>query len=286
LVPEIVAIFSAMGWAGDSILVRLGLQKSNIVAAMFFSFFLSVILIGSYVLTFVPLDSFRSPAIAYFLVSGCLQPLIARALYYEGITRVGVSRAGPLRGVEPLFAAVIAVTVLQERPGLPVFVGTLLIVTSLWLITGGSGREKKWRLVDTVFPLGAALTSAISQTLRKQGLNLLPNPFIATLTVTLTSLALFFVVIGFTQRVHLLRVNRSGLLLFVGAACTATAAQVMNFIALGQGDVAVILPLLNTTPLFSVLFSSLFLRQFETVTARVIFGAAVMVAGVAIIATR
>jgi drug/metabolite transporter (DMT)-like permease len=286
LLPEIVAIFSAMGWAGDSILVRLGLQKSNIVAAMFFSFFLSVILIGSYVLTFIPLDSFRSPAIAYFLVSGCLQPLIARALYYEGITRVGVSRAGPLRGVEPLFAAVIAVTVLHERPGLPVFVGTVLIVTSLWLITGGSGSERKWRLVDTAFPLGAALTSAISQTLRKQGLNLLPDPFIATLTVTLTSLVLFFIVIGFTRRVHLLRVNRSGLLLFVGAACIATAAQVMNFIALGQGDVAVILPLLNTTPLFSVLFSSLFLRQFETVTARVIFGAAVMVAGVAIIATR
>jgi drug/metabolite transporter (DMT)-like permease len=220
------------------------------------------------------------------LVSGCLQPLIARALYYEGITRVGVSRAGPLRGVEPLFAAVIAVTVLHERPGLPVFVGTVLIVTSLWLITGGSGSERKWRLVDTAFPLGAALTSAISQTLRKQGLNLLPDPFIATLTVTLTSLVLFFIVIGFTRRVHLLRVNRSGLLLFVGAACIATAAQVMNFIALGQGDVAVILPLLNTTPLFSVLFSSLFLRQFETVTARVIFGAAVMVAGVAIIATR
>jgi drug/metabolite transporter (DMT)-like permease len=286
LLPEIVAIFSAMGWAGDSILVRLGLQKSNIVAAMFFSFFLSVILIGSYVLTFIPLDSFRSPAIAYFLVSGCLQPLIARALYYEGITRVGVSRAGPLRGVEPLFAAVIAVTVLHERPGLPVFVGTVLIVTSLWLITGGSGSDRKWRLVDTAFPLGAALTSAISQTLRKQGLNLLPDPFIATLTVTLTSLVLFFIVIGFTRRVHLLRVNRSGLLLFVGAACIATAAQVMNFIALGQGDVAVILPLLNTTPLFSVLFSSLFLRQFETVTARVIFGAAVMVAGVAIIATR
>jgi drug/metabolite transporter (DMT)-like permease len=46
------------------------------------------------------------------------------------------------------------------------------------------------------------------------------------------------------------------------------------------------LPLLNTTPLFSVLFSSLFLRQFETVTARVILGAVVMVAGVVTITSR
>jgi drug/metabolite transporter (DMT)-like permease len=286
LFPEIIAIISAMGWAGDSILVRLGLQKSNILAAMFVSFFLSVLLIGSYVLSFVSLDSFRSPAIVYFLISGCLQPLIARALYYEGITRVGVSRAGPLRGVEPLFAAIIAVTVLDERPGLPVFIGTVLIVTSLWLITGGSAGERKWRLVDSTFPLGAALTSAISQTLRKQGLNILPDPFIATVTVTLTSLLLFSIFIGVTRRAHLLRVNRSGLVFFVGAALTATGAQVMNFVALGRGEVAVILPLLNTTPLFSVLFSSLFLRQFETVTARVILGAVVMVAGVVTITSR
>jgi uncharacterized membrane protein len=286
LFPEIIAIFSAMGWAGDSILVRLGLQKSNILAAMFVSFFLSVLLIGSYVLSFVSLDSFRSPAIVYFLISGCLQPLIARALYYEGITRVGVSRAGPLRGVEPLFAAVIAVTVLDERPGLPVFVGTVLIVTSLWLITGGSAGERKWRLVDSAFPLGAALTAAISQTLRKQGLNILPDPFVASVTVTVTSLLIFLVFVGVTRRAHLLRVNRSGLVFFVGAALTATAAQVMNFVALSRGEVAVILPLLNTTPLFSVLFSSLFLRQFETVTARVILGAVVMVAGVVTITSR
>ena len=31
---EVVAIFSAMGWSGDSVLVRLGLRKSNIFAAM------------------------------------------------------------------------------------------------------------------------------------------------------------------------------------------------------------------------------------------------------------
>jgi drug/metabolite transporter (DMT)-like permease len=245
-----------------------------------------VVLIGSYVLTFVSLESFRSPAIIYFLISGCLQPLIARALYYKGITRIGVSRAGPLRGVEPLFAAVIAMTVLHERPGLQVLVGTVLIVTSLWLITGGSGGERKWRLVDAALPLGAALASAISQTLRKQGLNILPDPFVATLTVTVTSLLLFFFFIGVTRRADLLRINRSGLVFFVGAALVATGAQVMNFNALARGEVAVILPLLNTTPLFSVLFSSLFLKQFETVTARVIFGAVVMVAGVAIIASR
>jgi hypothetical protein len=35
---EVVAIFSAMGWAGDSVLVRLGLRQSNIFAAMLVSY--------------------------------------------------------------------------------------------------------------------------------------------------------------------------------------------------------------------------------------------------------
>jgi drug/metabolite transporter (DMT)-like permease len=45
-------------------------------------------------------------------------------------------------------------------------------------------------------------------------------------------------------------------------------------------------PLLNTTPLFTVLFSVLFLRGVERVTLRVALGAIVMVAGVAVIALR
>jgi drug/metabolite transporter (DMT)-like permease len=284
--PELFAIFSAMGWGVDSILVRLGLQKSSIFAAMFVSFLVSVLLIGSYALMFIPLESFQSPAIVYFLISGCLQPLIARALYYEGLTRIGVARAAPLRGIEPFFATVIAVAVLQERPGPAVFVGTALIVGSLWLITGETPAGKRWRLVDTVFPLGAALSSAVSQTLRKQGLKILPDPFVATLSVTVTSLVLFLFFIGVTRRTHLLRVERPSRLFFIAAALLATGAQVMNFTALGRGEVAVILPLLNTTPLFSVVFSGLFLRRFETVNARIIIGAAVMVAGVAIITTR
>ena len=38
---ELIAIFSAMGWAADSVLVRLGLRQSNIFAAMLVSYVVS-----------------------------------------------------------------------------------------------------------------------------------------------------------------------------------------------------------------------------------------------------
>jgi DME family drug/metabolite transporter len=286
LLAEIIAIFSAMGWAGDAVLVRLGTRKSNIFAAMLVSYGVSIALVWIYLLATTSLDFLRSPAMVFFLISGCLQPLFARALYYEGFSRIGVARAGPLRGAEPFFATAIAVTFLHEHPTLPVYIGTVLIVASIWVISWRDSGQAKWRLRDAGFPLGAALVSAISQTLRKQGLKILPNPFVATATVTSTSLVWLLIFVCTTKRTHLLRMKRESLVFFVCAALIACSAQLSNFVAIARGDLSVIIPLLNTTPLFNVVFSALFLRNVETVTPRIVFGAIVMVTGVALITLR
>jgi drug/metabolite transporter (DMT)-like permease len=275
-----------MGWAADSILVRFGLRRSNIFAAMMVSYAVSVACTWSYLIATTSLEFLRSPAMIYYLISGCMQPLFARALYYEGITRIGVARAGPLRGIEPLFASAIAVAFFHERPGWRVFCGTLLIVGSLWLISGKQAGDTKWRLLDAVFPIGAALISAVSQSLRKQALAIIPDPFVAVAVVTTVSLILLLGFVFATRRTEQLRVERAGLFFFVCAALIAASAQVANFIALGRGQLSVIIPLLNTTPLFTVLFSAIFLRRIETVNLRIAGGAALMVGGVVLITSR
>jgi drug/metabolite transporter (DMT)-like permease len=275
-----------MGWSIDSVLVRLGLRKSNIFAAMLMSYGISITCVWTYLIATTSLDFLNSPAMIYYIVSGCIQPLLARALFYEGITRIGVARAGPLRGVEPLFAAIIGVTILNEEPGLFVYLGTVLIVGSLWLISGKQQGDTTWRLVDALLPITAALISTISQALRKQALKIIPDPFVAVAMVTTVSLILLLVFVLGTGRARQFRMPRQSFVYFLCAALVATVAQVLNFIALGRGQLAVIIPLLNTTPLFSVFFSALFLRNVETVNSRVIFGATLMVAGVVLITSR
>jgi uncharacterized membrane protein len=286
LLAEITAIFSAMGWASDSVLVRLGLRRSNIFAAMLMSFAVSTACMWSYLIATTSLEFLSSPAMIYFVVSGCVQPLLARALFYEGITRIGVARAGPLRGTEPLFATIIGVSFLHEDPGALVYLGTILIMTSLWLISGHQDGAAKWRLLDTAFPISAALVSAISQSLRKQGLKILPDPFVAVAIVTTVSLILFLIFVLTTGRAQSVRMERQSLSFFLAAAFLATAAQVLNFVALGRGELSVIIPLLNTTPLFTVLLSVLFLRKVETVNRRIVFGALLMFAGIVTITSR
>ena len=286
LLAEITAIFSAMGWASDSVLVRLGLRRSNIFAAMLMSFAVSTACMWSYLIATTSLEFLSSPAMIYFVISGCVQPLLARALFYEGITRIGVARAGPLRGTEPLFATIIGVSFLHEEPGALVYMGTILIMTSLWLISGQHDGAAKWRLLDTAFPISAALVSAISQSLRKQGLKILADPFVAVAVVTTVSLILFLIFVLITGRAKSLSMERQGFSFFLAAALLATAAQVLNFVALGRGELSVIIPLLNTTPLFTVLLSVLFLRKVETVNRRIVFGALLMFAGIVTITSR
>ena len=277
---------SAMGWAADSVLVRFGLRKSNIFAAMLVSYAVSVSCVWTYLITTTSLEFLASPAMSYYLISGCIQPLFARALFYEGITRIGVSRAGPLRGIEPLFATAIAMVVFQEQPGWWVFLGTLLIVTSLWLISGKQQGETKWRLIDALFPISAALISAISQSLRKQALQIIPDPFVAVAVVTTVSLILLLGFVAATRRTHQLKMNPEALRFFLCASVIATLAQVANFVALARGELSVIIPLLNTTPLFTVFFSAIFLRAVETINLRIAFGAILMVGGVVLITSR
>ncbi len=79
---------------------------------------------------------------------------------------------------------------------------------------------------------------------------------------------------------------REGFIFYFCAALIATSAQVANFIALGWGQLSVIIPLLNTTPLFTVFLSAVFLRNVETVNLRIVLGAVLMVAGVVLITSR
>jgi drug/metabolite transporter (DMT)-like permease len=284
--PEFIAVLSAMGWAGDAVLVSIGARASNVVAAAFMSYAFAALALWTSLLVFFPLEQLGSRATIYFVLSGCLQPLLARILYYTGLTRIGVSRAGPLRGAEPLLSVSIAVLFLHERPSLFVYGGAALIVASVWLVLWRSEGEGQARLLDYFFPLGAALCGAVSQNLRKSGLLVLPDPYAGAAISTSTSLIIFAVFLLATGKIGLARPRRESLPFFGSAAVVSTGAQVLNYAALNGGDVSAMVPLLNTTPLFTVLFSVVFLRGVERVTLRVALGAILMVAGVAVIALR
>ena len=285
--PEIVPFLSAMGWAVDSILVRKGARTSSVLSAAFLSYVVTTVLTWSYVAINFPLSIVRSPAAFYFMASGTLQPLLARIFLYIGIDRLGVARAMPLRGTGPLFAVAIAVFFLQERPALPVYLGGLFIVAGGWLVLYRKGQASSdWRLLDALYPLLAAFLAAVSQNFRRAGLLILPNPFVAGAVTTGTSLTIFVIYLWIKRQFPVVIPSRESLPYFGPTAFVSAVSQLLVFTSLNLGEVSVMIPLLNTTPLFSLLFSAIFLKDLERVTLPIVLGAVSLLGGALLITAR
>jgi DME family drug/metabolite transporter len=286
MTSEIWAIVSAAAWAVDSILVRKGTAFSNASTAAFISFFVCVIVLVPYIFLDYPAATIFHPANLYFVASGLIQPAIVRVLFYVGIVRLGVSRAGPLRGTAPLFTMAIAFFALSERPGLFVYAGAALTVAGTWLVSYRREGEAKWRKIDLLFPLGAAVLASVSQNIRKMGLLTIDAPLVASTVSSATSFACLLVSLSVSGKWGSLKINRGSLPYYGGAAIFALAGQLCNFIALHQGQVSVVSPIINTTPLFVIGLTALFLRGEEKITRNVVLGVILLVAGIAVITAR
>ena len=283
---EIWALLSAAAWAVDSILVRKGTAFSNASTAAFVSFLVSVLFLVPYIFWQFPSEKIFHSANLYFVASGVIQPAMVRVLFYMGIIRLGVSRAGPLRGTAPLFTLALAFFVLRERPGPFVYAGAVLTVLGTWLVSYRRAGEANWRTVDILFPLGAALLASVSQNIRKLGLLTMDEPLIASTVSSTTSFLCLLVSLGVSGTLGSLKF-RGGCLPYYGlAALFALVGQLFNFHALHAGEVSVVSPIINTTPLFIIAFTAVFLRGEEKITKLVVIGSILLVAGIAVITGR
>ena len=283
---EIWALLSAAAWAVDSILVRKGTAFSNASTAAFVSFLVSVLFLVPYIFWQFPSEKIFHSANLYFVASGVIQPAMVRVLFYMGIIRLGVSRAGPLRGTAPLFTLALAFFVLSERPGPFVYAGAILTVLGTWLVSYRRAGEANWRTVDIMFPLGAALLASVSQNIRKMGLLTMDEPLIASTVSSTTSFLCLLVSLGVSGTLRSLKFRGGCLPYYVAAALFALVGQLFNFHALHAGEVSVVSPIINTTPLFIIAFTAVFLRGEEKITKLVVIGAIMLVAGIAVITGR
>jgi drug/metabolite transporter (DMT)-like permease len=221
--------------------------------------------------------------IAPFLIAGAIAPGLSNLFITVGIREAGSSRASVAFGMAPLFAVTIAVVVFDERPGAVVLLGALLIVCGGVALALERERPHHVRRIGIAIALlGAALFALRDNLVRDESLHTEVPSMTAGVVMLASSLVVTsgFVLVRRHQVVWPGRVVGRWLVpgTFVGLSYVAL------FEAFYRGTVSVVAPIVATESLFGVAFSALLLHEAERVGWRLVLGAALVVAGGALIA--
>lgn len=276
----LTALGAAFFFGFAHILVRYGLRTGSPTTAITFN----LVTMGAVLLAVMgPWADWTqavAPAVRWFMLAGALAPLTTQFLFYAAIARVGVARASPLRNTSPLFAGLLAVAWLGEQWTPALVSGTVLIILGATVLgMRDAGALTTFRKRDLSFALGAAILGGVASPIRKFGYSILTSVPLAICLTLLGSLAGLFLYLVAWRGYRDVRVNR-GTVLWFGLSGVVTSCGITSYmLSLSMGDVVLVDPLIATTPLFSVTFTHLLLKEQERVTSRAVIGAVLICAG-------
>jgi drug/metabolite transporter (DMT)-like permease len=235
---------------------------------------------------FVDWSASAAPAAALFAAVGLFYPAVVTLLTFVGNRRLGPTVAGTIGSTTPLFAVLGAALFLGEVPGAREIAATAVIVMGTIALSrpaagplAPAARSALW------MPWSGALLRALAQLVSKAGLVLWPSPLAAALVSYSVSAVIVWIAALLVPAALAGGYTRRGVAWFVTTGVLNGASVLSMYYALATGPVRVVAPIIATYPLFTLSLSALFLEH-ERMTARIVGGVVLIVAGVIMLVAR
>lgn len=219
----------------------------------------------------------------YFFLAGILHPGIFYVLLLISIQRLGPARAITLKGTSPFWGVAIAVAFLGERPNLAIYSGLFLVGFGVMYLT--SERSGKIGATGNVlWPLAAAFFSGLAPNLAKVALRYLESPFLGVIFAVGGGIVAIFIAncllsVREEGQFWLKAVPLNRTLLFLPLGFFSSIGFIVYYSALQVGQVAVVIPLVQTAPFFAIILSRLLIQKHEGVNLRLVASAVAVVLG-------
>lgn len=267
------------------VFVRRGLVYSNALTGSVISLGTGAVIFWLLLLAFVPLSALHNPGVGYFIAGGVFAPAIGQTLGYIGMERIGVARASAIVNTSPIFSSILAVVLLGEVWGFQNILGTCFVIVGVVILSSSKSAAVDWQKKDLIYPILGAVVFGISTNLRKTGLTVIPEPLLAAAVTVGTGFFVLLIIIRFKGGKKVLCFDGDGNRWLFGAALINTGAILSFFTALNVGQIVRVEPVVACNPLLTILWTSIFLRQIEQLTGRIILGGLVTVAGTVLVVT-
>jgi drug/metabolite transporter (DMT)-like permease len=219
-----------------------------------------------------------------FLLAGLISPGAAQIFVTTAIREAGASRVSMVFGSAPLVSVAIALTVLHEPARAPLLVGAVLVVAGGIELARERERPAHVRRLGLAYAFaGATLFAARDNLVRHLAVGRTAVPPAVAAATALLGGTLLVALWALATQGSRERQRFRAWLRFVPAGLVFGGSYVSLFEAYYRGRVTVVAPLVAVESLFGVALAALFLRESELVGRRLLLGAALIVAGGAVI---
>lgn len=241
-------------------------------------------------------------AAAVFALGGMLGPGMGRILSITAISRIGATRASPVKSAaQPIVAVMLGVLVLSETLELSRFVGILVTLGGVLIVVRSGQRTSSpiaGKAVDVqvrppivhglrvlVWPVAAGTAFATADLVRKGGMQLMDDAVFGGAVGVGVALGIWGTILLVRgEGPALVRdIGTQDSRWFLASGMASGAAQVLMLSALRDGDLSLVGPIVSIQPILIALISRVFIQRLEKVGVAVIAAAVMAVAGTILI---
>ncbi|WP_420967728.1 EamA family transporter [Bradyrhizobium sp. B120] len=279
----IYAFASAIFLGAGVVLAQLGLRTVEPLSG-------AAISVPSFTLLFLvlsPLILHGEPVVwrglPIFMAIGLFFPASLTLLTFASNRALGPVITSTLGNLAPLFAVAAAVVLLHEPLEPQQLIGLVVAVAGAAIITVTRPRDLgHWRSWALLLPLASALVRGIVPPIAKLGLAIWPSPLWACLIGYIMSSIVVLTVQRIRKGSFMVQAPRDGRFWFTLTGISNGLSALSLFAAVRNGPITLVAPLAAIYPLVTVALSAVMLKHVE-ITARIVAGTLLTVAGVALV---
>ncbi|MBT3351320.1 MAG: DMT family transporter [Nitrospinaceae bacterium] len=278
--PNLLAFLGAIIIAVARTLYRGALSRLGPGVVALFSSAITLVISWLYFWAVGDVDVWHPQGLFWFALIGFMGGLGNRYLSFFSMSKVGLARTSILMQTSLLWSSLLAIAFLGERPTHWVILGSITIMLgSILLVYRRENEKLNIRFVYYLIPLAIALIQGFSQLFRKYGYYWLPSASLGMSVANSMAMICLLVVVPFAEDVSLKRwEQRPAYLVILGALFNAFA-MILFWTAVKMGNIVEVIPINRLSVLLIILFSWLFFRKQEAITAQVVLGGFLSVAG-------
>ena len=282
MLPILLSLLASLAFGISIVVIQRGCLTLDVFRGLLVNLFVNSALLWIFLSLFVEIPDPWITTNLIFVLAGLLVPGLSRYFIFHGIERLGASVSSCLANATPLFAILIAILFLGERPAVTNFLGAIFIVGGI-ICLSWRGETKTWRTKDLLFPLIGAFLFAVRDNLVRFALLITHSPILGAAIASTTSAVAMGAVYLVMPGARFPRADRSGLVYFAFSGLLHFLAYLLMFTALNLDRVSIVSPLVNCSSLFTVFLAYFFLRDVDKISARKIWTVALVILGVFLI---